>query len=292
MLLIGSGAARVLFNGMRAPSDIDLVAEEHELSMLRGYTEVPSKWENKRIFKRDGFTYEVEIARPGTSAALLLQEFPDNEHLLDFGMVEVASADQLLTLKKSHVWYKHNWDKTFFDYRFLQSNGAKVIPDLLNLRIQETKDRVGYKDPDFDVDNEEFFRRSERSVKRVIPHDEIHEIVKFFGRPMFEQMKTNKSRAAISYEKFCGLGFDLQVKAIQEEIMVLAAERYIIPDYLEGKNMAPGAACFKVTRQMCFNYLPFQFRFFAVDNFDQIFRSIPNGFERPVIDRVNRLGAK
>lgn len=291
MLLIGSGAARVLFSGMRAPSDIDLVAEECELTAFKGYEELPSKWSNKRLFRKHDYTYEVEIATPGTSAWMLLHGFPAAEHQLDVGTVDVASADQLLTLKKSHVWYKHNWDKTFYDYKFLRSHGASVIPDLFALRVRETKERVQFKDRDFDVDNAEFFRRSESVVKRIVPHDELHDMVKFFDRPLFERMKVDTSKAAISYEKFCGLNIDVQIKAIQEEVMVLAIERHILPDYLEGKKPAPGAACFKIARQMCFNYLPFQFRFFAVDNFDLIFRTIPDGFERPVIDRVNRLAS-
>ena len=205
---------------------------------------------------------------------------------LEIGEVSVASLDELVTLKKSHIWRKHNWDKHFYDYKTLKANGAKVIDSLFEKRVEETKLRVKFVERDFNVDNSKFFKSS---VRRFVEHDLLHEAVKFGSRPMFEQLKDDLSKADVSYDKFVALSHIDKVRALQEEVMALALERYIIPSHMDGVDCAPGIACFKIMKEMCFNFLPMKFRFFAIDNFDEVVSTIPQGFEKKGLGLIKDL---
>ncbi len=42
----------------------------------------------------------------------------------------------------------------------------------------------------------------------------------------------------------------------------------------------------QILREMCFNYLPFDFRFFCVDYFDIILKTMPRGFAARAMDSL------
>lgn len=68
--------------------------------------------------------------------------------------------------------------------------------------------------------------------------------------------------------------------------MVLAVERHILPDSVDGIPYSERRACQKIMKQLCHNFLPFAFREFAVDHFDLILAGIPQGFSQEAVERV------
>lgn len=283
MILIGSQAAKHYYSDFRQPKDWDFIALHSEISKFgRDYINPAYA---KQTYIYDDKQVEVEFIFRGQSSDLLQQEITE-EVDTPFGKAGVLSLEALFLLKKSHVWYKHNWLKNFLDYKFLQKKLGFIptrLKSILDLRIQETKNRVRFHEKDFDLKNNDFFRDS---VKRHVEHDKIHEVIKFCDVPIFQMLKDDQSKANISFEKFQALSFDLKIKNIQEECMVLALERHLIPAHFNKTTVSEKFALTDIMRKMCYNFLPYEFRFFAIDYFDVILGTIPVGFSDRAIKEL------
>jgi len=295
MLLIGSRASRVHFPDSREPrGDVDLIAtpaEADALASVPGCREDAGPHEGKRDFVIDGIHVEVEVALPGSTAEELLPHSSASAVVPPVGFVDVASPDVLFLLKRSHVAFRLHWTKSFRDHKFLQSKGCHVpsyLSGVLSRRIEETKRRLRFSDRDFDVTNGEFFERSAGAVRRFMPHDEIHEAVKFGPVPMFKVIKEEQGMAQISWPLFDALSFQEKIWNMQEECMVLTCERHVFPAVVDGGPYSERKAAKDVLRGMCCNYLPFDFRFFAIDFFDDIYDSLPWGFSDGAVRALAR----
>lgn len=120
----------------------------------------------------------------------------------------------------------------------------------------------------------------------MIPHDQLHEIVKFFDCPVFEELKDDLGTAEVSWEKFCKLPYEKQLANMAEEVMVLSLERVILPAAKDNLLYNEKEIIIKFMAKMCYHYLPIEFRFFAIDNFFQVVNFIPKGFAEKVIGKV------
>jgi len=95
--------------------------------------------------------------------------------------------------------------------------------------------------------------------------------------------------AAISLPMFEALSFQEKIWNMQEECMVLACERFVLPAVVDGEPYSERRAALEVLRGMCYNYLPFDFRLFAVDHFQDVHDGLPWGFSDRVISRMREL---
>lgn len=289
MILVGSRAARFIFPEFREPrADYDSIALEDEYYEIKSNNgiQITDEVPGKLIVMIQDIRMEIEIAVKGNSS---FEVYPFSDRFVDvpgIGRVGVANPEVLLLFKQSHVCFQHAWEKTFKDYKFLRSKIR--IPEwmepILDLRIQETKKRINFKERDFEVTNNEFFQKSAHAVRRFMPHDQIHEFVKFGNVPMFTLLKDDLGMAQISYSRFLDFSFSDKIKNMQEEAMVLALERYILPSVVDGIPFSEKLSCLKIMKQLCYNYLPFNFRQFAVDNFNLILGGIPIGFSDDPIE--------
>jgi hypothetical protein len=292
LLLIGSRAAGLHLPGFRKPMDWDFLAREKDLRLFSALEPVGDHSGPKRDF-RFGRTYvEVELASPGSSAESLLAE-SDGTTDTPWGTAGVASVDALLLLKKSHIAFPRMWPKHFKDYKVLQAAAGcvpKRLEPVLAARVDETKRRLRFRERNFSVSNDEFFGRSADRVFRAVPHDSIHEVVKFGDLPVFKMLKEDQGVADVSYRLFLDLPFALKVANYREECMVLTVERYAVPARVRGDRFAERLCAESVLRAMCFNYLPFDFRAFCVDYFDEILAGIPRGFASRAMDALGVVG--
>ncbi len=266
------------------------MAGPDELGAFSGLERV-ADLEAKKDF-RYGRTYvEVEVALPGSSAEALLKE-SDGRVDTPFGPAGVASLDALLLLKRSHVWSRRMWPKHFRDYKVLQAEAGCVpvrLDGVLESRIQETKQRLGFREHDFKVSNEEFFARSS-GVRRHVDHDAIHEAVKLGDVPVFRLLKDDPGSADVSYARFLALPFERKMHNMMEECMVLTLERHAIPARLDGRPFRERQSLRAVLGEMCFNYLPFDFRLFCVDLFEEVLAGVPAGFSGRAMDALGVSG--
>lgn len=100
----------------------------------------------------------------------------------------------------------------------------------MKTRLEETTDRLGSSNVNLNVSNEEFFgegkKNTMKSVQRYVEHDSIHELVMYYTRPIFETLKTDKSKALLSRKLFEESTTEVKLNCVREEAMAIAIERY------------------------------------------------------------------
>lgn len=301
MLLIGSRAVKHHFPFYRRPRDYDFIASRHEVDHFLS----TRKWKDasshdKKVRARINFDdravmFEFELMEKSQSAQQLFAA-PGHTHRKDseLGIVyQVASPETLFLLKKSHICFNIHWKKTVADYLFLKERLDQSKLDgpwqgLFQLRFDETKARVKFKDRNFDVDNSEFFKSSEKMVRRMIPHDNLHFATCFYDRPLFMEVKDDLTKAAMNPKKVDALSHLKKIQLVQEECMALSLERYILPCVRDMRPFNARQAYVDTAGRMIYNYLPMFLKFFAADNFLEIL-DLPFDYVEKFLDNVEGL---
>lgn len=285
MLLIGSRAAKFHFPNFRIPKDYDFIATSKEVD--RFLKRFPHKDTSKHANKRRAqveindniISFEFDLIETYPSSNILFKcdrDYRSYDPVLGFSY-RIASPETLFLLKKSHVVFNIHWHKNIYDYLFLkdkvnQNNLPTWWHDAYKIRLQEVKNRVNNKEMNFDVDNSDFFKKSEKFVNRIVPHDSLHYATCFYDKPLFLLAKENKTKAALSEHKVNLMTDTQKIEMIQEECMALALERIIIPALINGEPYNGKMAYQTISAKMVYHYLPFFLRHFAADNFMSISR--------------------
>lgn len=146
----------------------------------------------------------------------------------------VATLDELYTIKLSHIyWNIHGtWGKHYGHLKYMHSKGAVVIPELHDLLYDVWKDLHGGKHVKLTEDN--FFTDT---VTRTYPHDDIHEAIKTLETPAYKLILRDGHKVKVDRHKFDTLPYTHQLLCAQEEIEVLALERFLIPHDFEYNKM-------------------------------------------------------
>lgn len=302
LLLIGSRAARHHFPFFRRAKDFDFIGTREEVNeFLARYDHTITKQIPKKICARvrvgqRSNSFEFELIDAGNKSTDRIYDLTTHTQHYDPILkitYNVAAPEVLLLLKKSHICFNVHWKKNIGDYLFLKDevSSSKLTlewQEIFNLRFEETKERVNYKERDFDVSNSDFFKISERMVKRLLPHDNIHFATCFFDKPLFLTVKDDLSKAAMSEQKVNALSHDLKIKLIQEECIALTIEREILPCLVKKKEFNARQAYVDMAARMVYNYLPMFLRFFAADNFKEIV-SLQEDFVAKFLNNVKGL---
>lgn len=283
MLLIGSRAARFHFPSARKPRDFDFIATSEEVKeFLKNFSYKDTSKHAKKIramvdLHGEKASFEFDLTTSYRSSFILHEcdrVFEKNDPVLGINYY-VASPLTLYLLKRSHITFPIHFEKNIEDFLFLKKKveGAEY-PTWWNyafmLRFKEIRERGDRKQINFDVGNSEFFRKSEKFVKRVVEHDSLHYATCFGDKPLFLSVKEDISKAVLSPKLVQQLSFENKIRLIQEECMALAMERHIIPAIMKKDILDSKAAYKKTACKMVYNYLPPFLRFFAADNFDKI----------------------
>lgn len=304
LLLIGSQACKYHFRDFRSPNDIDLIASSEEDT--RDWEPFLSKSiPNKSQFKLPGAgIVEVEYATG----------LPSSQRLIDLHIsllpkhmgsikkdVIIASPISLLLVKRSHIIFDINWEKTFQDHQFLiEKLGLSSLDsnhlELMNLRVEEIAERRKLRKPNFRVSNEQFFNDN---VQRFMPHDQLHQIIKFYENPIFQEIKRDPDLAEVDWNLFSSLPYDKQIANMAEEVLVLLFERVIIPNQIQHHEINHvidhQRVFFKLMKGLCTNYLPYDFRLFGVDHFNEIIEKAKTQYTKVlpmVLKVVNEINCK
>jgi hypothetical protein len=155
-------------------------------------------------------------------------EFDENDNLVvpiffNYCKSEVASPEQLLTLKLSHIFWDVNWDKHMWDIQFLLGKGIDYDFEwLLELREHWVKHYKGLYRSNLKLSKEEFF---DNAINTGYEHDYIHTLIN--PVPMYtEVLAADGKGVELDGHKFMNLTYDDKLKFIQEEVMVMAWERF------------------------------------------------------------------
>jgi hypothetical protein len=282
MLVIGSHALRIGLEEVgkrlnRAPSDLDILAwpGEADYFILEANLTVEKRVGNKWLCRApDGRWVEIEIATTGSSSLDYLRwefEMTVSTAADFYGVViPVAPLEMLYSLKRAHRHSPRMFHKHVKDYNLLREIvKTDALPEITKKRYQETVEREKLRTPSLNKSTKDFF--DDKVSNRTFIHDQIHEVMAFGDRPMFEKIKIDPNKVACSKEKFFALTHEERAHCVQEEVYVIALERAIIPMLFEGEGMATPVEAYKwALMRICTTLCSGWFREFALENYEDL----------------------
>lgn len=209
---------------------------------------------------------EEELETLSTDSSKLEAFWHDDLELWNFG--PIAAPDELYTIKVSHAFWElknGSWNKHMMDIMFLQSKGAKLIPELYKILYKIWEDVHGKKKVNLEADPEMFF--NDKIVKRVYDHDSIHESVAYYDRPLFERILRDDSDVAVDKSKWDALDHEDKLKMVREEVYATALERKLVPSNYTSSR---GAAYTWTLRKTITSLTKGWFALFVVENFKDL----------------------
>lgn len=137
--------------------------------------------------------------------------------------IGVISADDLYTLKVSHIFWDKKWNKTMYDIVWLQKKGCRLNEPLFYALYKHWEGVHGLAPrANLDMNVQEFF---DNGIMDGHSHDNLH-IALMNGEPAtYNKVLKEKDGVAIDEEKFWMLPYQDQLNIIREEVMVMAYER-------------------------------------------------------------------
>lgn len=189
----------------------------------------------------------------------------------------VMSLGDLYTLKLSHSFWDVNWSKTMSDILFFQSHKVKYDKELLDMLVKDWTMIHGKKRVNLNKGNDDFFNKH---VERRYKHDEVHQAIAFYDKPLFTHIQINPDNAMVSEKLFNKLSYEEKLNICREEAFVIALERYIFP--------ADGNASFKASYVKAMKALVTQlskgwFPEFIVTNWTELYKTNIN-----YVDKFNK----
>lgn len=159
----------------------------------------------------------------------------------------IATPDELYTIKVSHSFWevRGKWDRHMHDLLFLQSKGAKFVPEMYDILLPVWKQEHGKKRTNLKQSKDNFFADA---VVRKYDHDSLHDSVAYGETPLYESILVEGEDVLTDWNKFLDMDYETQLKLVREEIYATALERILIPsDYLR----SPGYAYHWALRRTC-----------------------------------------
>ncbi len=304
MLVIGSQALRYQLSkiGKALPprkgrADLDILATRSEAADLvaRAGLELVSTSggsKSKSLYQApDGTMVEFDIIQLGTSNHYY-DMYMAQSRTLDtvpfFGVeLPMAPLEVLYSIKRAHRHSPRNFHKHVQDYNLLRSIlRVDTLDKFTSMRYRETVAREKLKTPSLAKKSDEFFDDSVSN--KTFIHDQIHEVMAFGPRPMFEQILIDPGNSvACSREKFENLGYVNQIRCVQEEAYVIALERAVIPMLFVGGPLArPFDAYRWAIMRICTTLTSGWFREFAVENYDDLIYFYDPGYVNKFLNAV------
>lgn len=263
MLIVGSTA---LYNqGIdigRKPRDMDLIMSPDELEAFkrrRTWTSYKPTSGSKWLFMRGQEHTEVEVAWPGSSAAMLLDWYRDE------GTVNII-PEHVLLMKMSHRYRKNSphFLKTMRDIQSLRKvaeNGTwdgNFTQDELEILKKREEETYTYSHPKLNKSKDAFF-----ADRYIFDHDSIHMAVAVGTMPAYVEF--SRGDVACDMGLFEAAHISTKLAAVYEEACVLALERSVIP---HGTDQH--VAFLKALEKVCTSITSGRFREFAWENYDNV----------------------
>lgn len=169
--------------------------------------------------------------------------------------------EYLYTIKLSHACYDINFDKTIKDILFFRNKGLQYNKEFLDLLRKDWSFLHKDKKINLNTTNQKFFTSR---ITRKINHDQLHEILMFTDEPFHVKIRYNKDSQICSEFLFNQLTFDEKILCAQEELLVIATERFVF-------NKVPFKhARYLALKLLIINLTKNWFSDFLILNFDSI----------------------
>lgn len=184
----------------------------------------------------------------------------------------VPTADEIYTLKMSHLFWDVNWDKHFFDVRWLKDRGCVLIRPLFDELYQFWNKYHGTnKRSKLDMTAEDFF---DNAVKCPYEHDWLHTLLQ--NPPTYTKVLKDGAEVDVSEEKFDNLSEEEKASLVKEEVMVMSYERKFHKDYRHSYG--------RMLKKFIINHAPMWEALWIIENFKLVYK--------PDFDYFNYLNNK
>ena len=173
----------------------------------------------------------------------------------------------LAIIKRSHLWRNLGFSKHIAHYHRVLKNYHNFDygdSELLLRRIEATKIMFPQGNPCLKQSKQDFF---DDYVTKKYDHDLIHELVAFENEPIYVKMLSSTDSVWCDVNKWNGLTFQQKCMAVCEETMVIAIERFLVPN---DWNYPAKKAYFQALEKVCTTLTSGWFRDFAIDNYPLI----------------------
>jgi hypothetical protein len=234
MLLIGSQALKHYIPMTRVLHDWDILMlkEEYEdlMNRTQGYWKHIKSVGATHIHEFGNVILEIHTDDGWTPSDLLLMESMGRYELVDspVGKIRIPSLQDLYDIKRATAAYidepKHKADADLIKSKFRLDEGT----ELYFLRSAETKERV-------EKQNKvkyDFFHKYH--IPEYIKHDYLHEVIADGLGLLYPTYKRIiNAEVTVSEELFNNLTHDEKISLMVEESLVLALERWFIPQMVE-----------------------------------------------------------
>ena len=228
-------------------------------------------------FTREPKDTDFAVDEKGTSSD------PNTEHLYNpvlfkFTNDEILSPGFLLTLKASHLFYDTNWDKHMFDTQFLVKKGNKIKKDLFLELVDFWKDYLPeVRRSKLDMTKEDFF--TNKVNYDVAEHDILHTFIN--PEPLYKVILKDGCEVNLDESKWDNLNDETKMELVQEEVYVMAYERYRKLDYRKAYH--------RMLNKFIMTHAPLFMIPFIVENYIKMLKPKFNYYER--IERHVSVGA-
>lgn len=267
MLLTGSRALDFYLNRNSEKSDWDFIASEEELNKINlsfcGQDSIKFdsvEFLNRKALNNSKFCGDV----------VTLYHTKSDKWWFNYN---ICTPEELYIQKRSHLhrpikFIKHIHELELIKKECKDIGSWPVNSSILKERTKLTKEKYGDRVPSLNKTNEDFF---DDPVTKYYVHDDLHEVVAYYERPLYEKLKLDGSMAKCEKELWNELSYEDKVNCVREEAYVIALERFIIPHLIKGKKHRPQTYAFysaleKIATTLTSNW----FRDFAIDNYFEI----------------------
>ncbi len=202
---------------------------------------------------------DIDYMGEGKSTREIEYHFnPAFQYILDNNKdSKYVDPDFLYTIKVSHAAWDVRWDKTMHDIMFMRDKGCTLNLELYKLLLKDWEVIHGTKKHIIlNGSMDEFFNSN---VTRKMNHDQLHELVKFYERPLHESIRPDLTNVKVSKVLWDNLSHEDKIKCAMEEIMVFALERY--------EEYPPNFALIKGIKQLITKSTKGYFTLFMIENF-------------------------
>jgi hypothetical protein len=273
MLIVGSKALKHHYPDFpRVINDIDLIGFAKDAILLTKLLE-PSEVKNtEHTILLKNIKNKTDVYNTNNVEILLADNSISLKKYLDYDKGKIyASKEVLYSLKKSHIHFPIKFKKHIHDYCFLHDVlfGEDVLSEITKLNYQETEQRFGkLKTPSLNKSVESFFDQSKEYVTSYFIHDDIHQVMSHYEKPLYLKMQKDPSIAKCDKDLWRIFPYEHKCQCVLEEAYVIALERKILPMIFGGgKGYTSDEAFDWALMRICTTLCSGWFREFATKNY-------------------------
>lgn len=225
-------------------------------------------------FKREGdWDYIVDV-KPEWTPGCVNVEYHLNPVFKDYEY-RIMMPNDLYTLKISHaIGWDLNWDKHVYDIQFLKSKGCQLNKELFDkLYAYWNTIHEPNKRSKLDMTAEDFF---DNAVDCEHNHDFLHTLL----NPTPTYTKVLIGEVEVGEEKFNLLTHSEKCALVQEEVCIMAAERY--------KGLGWKHRYGRMLKKFILNHAPIWEAIFILENFVEL-HSAPYNFMEEINSKLTQL---